>query len=93
MEAWEKVMKLEHYIGDFVPKGCKESIKAFDFAPAITYENYTFFEQHYNDENFTFQLQNYGDVYFRDDKIYRFRKPYIIEAIKEYFNQNNKGVK
>jgi hypothetical protein len=85
MEIREKAIDLEYFIRNFIPKGFKEPIHFFDYSPSITPENYTYFEQNYNSENFEYLMNIYSDCQFRDIKIYRFNKPYVISAITEYF--------
>lgn len=84
MEDWEKAIKLEQFIRKYVPKGYREAIGVFDFVPSITEDNYREFESAYKAGNLTNTLKAHmeiiGSVQFQ-----RFNKPYIIEAVSQYF--------
>jgi hypothetical protein len=84
MQTLEKALQLESFIKDFTPKGYREPIKRFDFAPTITEENYTFIESHFKNGDLETALKTYKENCYGLE-FYRFDKPYLIVAIKEYF--------
>jgi hypothetical protein len=90
METWEKAIDLEQYIHDYTPKEYREPIYYFDFVPTITDQNYLDFEAAYQSDKLidylTEYLTSYSDFTFKSIPFKRFNKPYIIEAIKDYFD-------
>lgn len=90
MENWEKAIQLESFIKGYVPNGWREPIRVCDFVPSITEENYTDFErmmQSDNNEWTCYRIKTYSDCSFNNRPIYRFEKPYVIEAIMKYFGK------
>jgi len=87
MDNWQKAMELEHYIRNYTPKGFREPISKFDYAPYISDDNYTLFETAYKDDTLSELLTTYSDSHYKGVNIYRFNKPYIIRAIQDYFKQ------
>ena len=89
MENWEKAIEIEQFIRNYVPKGWKEAIHVFSFAPYVTEKDYITFEDAYKNGYLPLTIkQHKEDIFGRI--INRFDKPYIISAIQEYFEQKEK---
>ena len=85
METWEKAIQLEYFIRDFTPQGYREPIHVFDFVPSVTEVDYIVIYGAWKNGFLESAMGNYCNEFARI-KSYRFNKPYIISAIKEYFN-------
>lgn len=86
MEDYERAIKLEEFIRKFVPHGYREAIGVFDFVPSITSENYSDFEKFHHNNTLIESLKKYNEHFIGYD-ICRFNKPYIILAIKAFFEK------
>jgi hypothetical protein len=80
LKTTEKVIELETFIGNYIPKGWKEPIKSCAFVPHINVFIYATLKSCYK----------YNISYYVKDSI-ELNKPYIIEAIQTYFKENMKG--
>jgi hypothetical protein len=82
----EKAYKLNQFIKTYIPKGFKEAIKKFDFTPYISEENYIEFEKSFLAGTIK-EIKDYSDIIINNEKVLRFNKNYVIEAIEEYFKE------
>jgi len=86
MEDWEKAIQLQQFIAYHIPKGYREPIHRFDFVPFITEADYITIKQAYGNGILQSFLETYKRQIFHYE-IYPFNKPYIIDAIKTYFDK------
>ena len=88
MDNWKEAIKLEYFIKNYIPKGFREAIRVFDFVPAVTEADYIVIYGAWKNGFLDFAMSNYNNEIV-GIKVYRFNKPFIIEAINEYFKINN----
>lgn len=88
MDTWEKAMRLERFIRFYIPLGFREPIHVFDFIPAISEKNYDDFATSFKARTLAKNLETYSDFSFKGLPITRFDKPYVIDAIVKYFENN-----
>lgn len=85
MEDWQNAIKLEEFIRGYTPKGYKEPIHRFDFIPYVSATEYKALENAYHDGMLLAFLESYKRQIFNFE-IQPFNKPYIISAIKTFFD-------
>jgi hypothetical protein len=88
MELWEKAIRLERFIAEYTPRNYREPIRSFTHIPTVLPENYTYFENSFNQGTIDLDLITYSDVSLGNKPVYRFNVWYLIQAIKEYFEKD-----
>ena len=86
-EEWQKGLKLEQFIRAYIPRGWKEPIKMVDFVPFIHAVNYNKFAAAYKRGDLTETLKTNTSI-ICGREFCQFNKPYFIEAINKYFEEN-----
>jgi len=82
IENWEKAMRLEGFIRNYIPTGWREAIHCFDFSPSISERDFLAFEEAFKEGTLLKLLTTYP--------LKTFQKHYIIDAVQTYFNTQYK---